>query len=69
MIEWLNRSKIFCTEEKQLFKAPDAPSTVIEALNQRLEKYKSAEEQAKAEGNTSKGRRMGRIVKVLFMLG
>ncbi|XP_064604188.1 coiled-coil and C2 domain-containing protein 1-like isoform X2 [Liolophura sinensis] len=50
-------------EEKQLFKAPDAPSSVIEALNQRLEKYKSAEEQAKAEGNTSKGRRMGRIVK------
>lgn len=39
------------------------PATVMEALEQRLAKYKSQEEAAKAEGNASKARRMGRIVK------
>uniref|UniRef100_A0A2M4AEX3 Coiled-coil and C2 domain-containing protein 1-like n=1 Tax=Anopheles triannulatus TaxID=58253 RepID=A0A2M4AEX3_9DIPT len=38
-------------------------STVLEALEQRLEKYKSVEQAAKDEGNSSKARRMGRIVK------
>uniref|UniRef100_A0AAG5DMJ8 Coiled-coil and C2 domain-containing protein 1-like n=1 Tax=Anopheles atroparvus TaxID=41427 RepID=A0AAG5DMJ8_ANOAO len=38
-------------------------STVLEALEQRLEKYRSAEQAAKEEGNSSKARRMGRIVK------
>lgn len=32
-------------------------TTVLEALTQRLEKYKSTEQAAKDEGNTSKARR------------
>ncbi|XP_064548608.1 coiled-coil and C2 domain-containing protein 1-like isoform X1 [Drosophila montana] len=40
-----------------------APTSMIEALQQRLDKYKSVEEAAKAESNTSKARRFGRIVK------
>jgi len=42
---------------------PPPPSNVLEALQQRLEKYESAANQAKEEGNGSKARRMGRIVK------
>ncbi|XP_058118831.1 coiled-coil and C2 domain-containing protein 1-like isoform X2 [Anopheles coustani] len=38
-------------------------TTVLEALEQRLEKYKSVEQAAKEEGNSSKARRIGRIVK------
>ena len=45
---------------------PPPPKDVAEALQQRLEKYKHAESQAKQEGNSSKARRMGRIVKVSF---
>uniref|UniRef100_A0A8D8UUB0 Coiled-coil and C2 domain-containing protein 1-like n=1 Tax=Cacopsylla melanoneura TaxID=428564 RepID=A0A8D8UUB0_9HEMI len=41
----------------------EAPRTVLEALLQRLVKYQSQEEAAKAEGNSGKARRMGRIVK------
>lgn len=41
----------------------EIPSTVLEALEQRLAKYKSQEEAAKADNNSSKARRMGRIVK------
>ena len=47
-----------------MFNAPDAPQSVMEALTQRLEKYKSSEDSAKAAGESSKARRMGRIVKV-----
>jgi len=36
----------------------------MEALQQRLAKYKDGEEQAKQEGANSKVKRMGRIVKV-----
>ncbi|XP_053680634.1 coiled-coil and C2 domain-containing protein 1-like [Anopheles nili] len=46
-------------EEEQLIEA----STVLEALEQRLEKFKSVEQAAKDEGNSSKARRIGRIVK------
>uniref|UniRef100_A0A1S4H553 Coiled-coil and C2 domain-containing protein 1-like n=1 Tax=Anopheles gambiae TaxID=7165 RepID=A0A1S4H553_ANOGA len=46
-------------EEENLIEA----TTVLEALEQRLEKYKSVEQAAKDEGNSSKARRMGRIVK------
>ncbi|XP_050081433.1 coiled-coil and C2 domain-containing protein 1-like isoform X2 [Anopheles maculipalpis] len=46
-------------EEENLIQA----STVLEALEQRLEKYKSVEQAAKDEGNSSKARRIGRIVK------
>lgn len=38
-------------------------TNMLEALQQRLNKYKSVEESAKAEGNASKARRFGRIVK------
>lgn len=38
-------------------------TSMQEALQQRLDKYKSVEEAAKAEGNASKARRFGRIVK------
>lgn len=38
-------------------------STILEALQQRLDKYKSVEQAAKDEDNTSKARRFGRIVK------
>ena len=51
-------------DKKKLFNAPESASTVMEALEQRLNKYKEAEAQAKEEGNTSKASRQGRIVKV-----
>ena len=38
-------------------------SNLLDALHQRLDKYKSAAESAKAEGNGIKTRRMGRIIK------
>lgn len=43
---------------------PPSPKDVNEALQQRLHKYQQAAEKAKQEGNSSKSRRMGRIVKV-----
>ncbi|KAK7788952.1 hypothetical protein R5R35_002357 [Gryllus longicercus] len=49
--------------DEPAFSAPPPPATVLEALEQRLIKYKSAEQAAKEEGNSSKVRRMGRIVK------
>ncbi|XP_059170494.1 coiled-coil and C2 domain-containing protein 1-like [Physella acuta] len=54
---------ISAEQEKAIFNAPDAPKTVMEALTQRLEKYKSSETAAKNDGDSSKSRRMGRIVK------
>jgi len=54
-----------CSLDKQkLFKAPEKAGSVMEALQQRLAKYKDGERQAKEEGSTSKMKRMGRIVKV-----
>lgn len=47
----------------ELCHAPPPPSTIMEALQQRLDKYKSTADKAKAEGDTSKARRMGRIQK------
>lgn len=47
---------------------PPPPKDVAEALQQRLEKYQHATNQAKEEGNSSKSRRMGRIVKVSYIL-
>ncbi|NXC69973.1 C2D1B protein, partial [Anhinga anhinga] len=47
-----------------LFQAsPQQPKTVLEALQQRLEKYKSAAAQAKASGDDRKGRMHERIAK------
>nr|Q29M42.2 RecName: Full=Coiled-coil and C2 domain-containing protein 1-like [Drosophila pseudoobscura pseudoobscura] len=43
--------------------AAAAAESMLEALQRRLEKYKSVEAAAKAEENTGKARRFGRIVK------
>lgn len=50
-------------DKAKLFNAPTSASSVLEALEQRLAKFKSTLEQATAESNTSKARRLGRIVK------
>lgn len=50
-------------DKKKLYKAPESCGSVLEALNQRLAKYKEAEQQAKDENNPSKIKRQGRIVK------
>ncbi|XP_068748558.1 coiled-coil and C2 domain-containing protein 1-like isoform X2 [Montipora capricornis] len=42
---------------------PPPPKDAAEALQQRLDKYQSAMDEAKKEGNSGKARRMGRIVK------
>jgi coiled-coil and C2 domain-containing protein 1 len=39
------------------------PQSTLEALEQRLAKYQSIMQQAQEEGNSSKARRFGRIVK------
>ena len=49
--------------EEDIYSAPPAPVTIMEALEQRLDKYRSAEKAAQDEGNSSKARRLGRIVK------
>jgi len=49
--------------EADIYSAPPAPATMMEALEQRLSKYRSVEQAARDEGNTSKVRRIGRIVK------
>ena len=46
----------------QEFVVPE-PRTTLEALEQRLVKYQSSMQQAQDEGNSSKARRLGRIVK------
>lgn len=46
-------------EPEQLITA----GTVLEALEQHMSKYKSVEQAAKDEGNSSKARRIGRIIK------
>lgn len=46
-----------------IYSAPPAPTTVMEALEQRLNKYRSAEQAARDDGDDRKVRRMGRIVK------
>lgn len=49
--------------EVDIYSAPPAPVSVMEALEQRLSKYRSVEQAARDEGNASKARRIGRIVK------
>jgi coiled-coil and C2 domain-containing protein 1 len=49
--------------EVDIYSAPPAPVTVMEALEQRLNKYRSVEQAARDDCNTSKARRIGRIVK------
>lgn len=50
-------------DASRLFNAPETASTVLEALNQRLDKYKETAAQAEAKGDSSKVRRLGRIIK------
>ncbi|XP_015916777.1 coiled-coil and C2 domain-containing protein 1-like isoform X2 [Parasteatoda tepidariorum] len=50
-------------EQPAIFSAPPAPSSILECLQQRLEKYKSTKEAAQSEGNSGKVRRLDRIVK------
>ena len=42
---------------------PPVPKTILEALEQRLQKYSEVGEAAKKEGDLRKARRMGRIAK------
>lgn len=49
-------------EDPSVFNAPPPPSSALEALQQRLEKFTSTRDAAKAEGNNSKARRLTRIV-------
>lgn len=59
------KSKSHTISLSVLFQASlQQPKTVLEALQQRLEKYKSAAAQAKASGDDRKGRMHERIAKV-----
>lgn len=49
--------------DPSLYNAPPAPSSVLEALQQRRDKYMATQKEAAEQENTSKSRRMGRIVK------
>jgi len=51
-------------EKKKLFNAPETATSTEEALQQRLDKYKSSQKEAQQQGNNSKARRMNRIIKV-----
>lgn len=50
-------------EKNKLYKVPESSGNVMQALEQRLLKYKESEDQAKQEDNSGKAKRMGRIVK------
>lgn len=50
-------------DDPSLFGGPPPPATVMEALQQRLDKYKSTFNEAKEQGNDRKARRLERIVK------
>ncbi|XP_060077297.1 coiled-coil and C2 domain-containing protein 1-like isoform X2 [Ylistrum balloti] len=58
-----NIPEVSDADARSLFKAPEAPTSVMDALTQRLQKYQSAESAAKEAGDSSKARRHGRIVK------
>ena len=50
---------IFISDKAKLFKAPESAGSTMEALTQRLAKYRESADQAKQEGNGSKARRIG----------
>lgn len=54
--------------KEKLFHAPAGASSVMEALQQRLDKFRSTAVSAKEEGNASKIRRLDRIVHVCIIL-
>lgn len=49
--------------ESEVYKAPPPPSSALEALQQRLQKYISTRDEAQAAENNSKFRRLQRIIK------
>ena len=57
-------SNVYSTDKKRLYSAPPKPVTVMDALEQRLEKYKATADAAKAAADSSKQRRMARVAKV-----
>ena len=57
-------SKLHSTDKKRLYAAPPKPVTVMDALEQRLEKYKATADAARAAADSSKQRRMARVAKV-----
>ncbi|CAG2114427.1 unnamed protein product, partial [Medioppia subpectinata] len=59
----VNNVELTTEDAKKFFNAPPPPNTVMEALEQRLAKFKSTLSQANEENNGSKSRRLGRIVK------
>lgn len=60
----ITEHKIDKDDAKKLFKVDlNEPRTPLEALAQRLEKFKATEKEAKEQGNSSKARRINRIVK------
>ncbi|NWS43411.1 C2D1B protein, partial [Probosciger aterrimus] len=64
-LSYVLKSKSHIISLSVLFQASlQQPKTVLEALQQRLEKYKSAAAQAKASGDDRKGRMHERIAKV-----
>lgn len=50
-------------EASKIFNAPPPPLTIVEALQQRIEKFKSTLQQAQEENNSSRARRLNRIIK------
>lgn len=50
-------------EASQIFNAPKSASSVLEALEQRLAKFKSTQQEAVDQENASKARRLSRLVK------
>lgn len=59
----LDLSALDQADDPSVFNAPLPPSSTLDALQQRLQKYESSLEEAKNGDNGSKVRRMGRIVK------
>ena len=59
----MSTSWLLPADLKRLYHAPETAGTVLEALQQRRDKYQSAVLAAQQENNGSKQRRMGRIVK------
>ncbi|XP_054154465.1 coiled-coil and C2 domain-containing protein 1-like [Oppia nitens] len=64
-VDQIDIENVEITEEdaKKYFNAPPPPNTVMEALDQRMTKFKSTLEVANQENNSSKSRRLGRIIK------
>lgn len=62
-VEAFDVPEITQEDASKLFNAPKSANSVLEALQQRLEKFKSTMQEATEENNASKARRLGRVVK------